>query len=242
MAVPWREAERIHWIIGKIQMAKRGSDDSFRTTRFNLTPSQVDDAKVQAQRQQRDQQQGQQRQVTKPEWSGDEETLLFAYKRCGMKDWEDISRLLPGRTADGCSNYHARQSKTGPAWPQERKNELCKLYESLKSSMWAKIGEELKMEWEHAEYMHWRLGAAGMAERAGVPLSTQADFRLAPLEDDIDNAEVDQHRDREHGESSRHHHPPLSQTEPALMAHEARLGSSVTLPSFAHFAAGVDLS
>lgn len=107
--------------------------------------------------------------------------------------------------------------------------------------MWAKMGEELNVSWEVAEGMHWRLGEEEMAERTSVPLSTQADFRLAPLEHDIDNTEVHQHRDREHDQSSRHDHPLLSQTEPALMAHEARLGSSVTLPSFADFAAGVGL-
>ncbi|KAG6186657.1 hypothetical protein E4U36_000502 [Claviceps purpurea] len=110
--------------------------------------------------------------------------------------------------------------------------------------MWAKIGEELKVRWEVAEDMHWRLGAVEMAQRAGVPLSTQATSRLAPLEHDIDNAEVHQHRDQEDDELSRHYHPihpPLSETEPALMAHEALPGTSVTLPCFADFAAGVEL-
>ncbi|KAG6024198.1 hypothetical protein E4U40_003437 [Claviceps sp. LM458 group G5] len=216
-------------------MAQRGSDDSFRTTRAHLPSPQVDEAEVQAQRQQQ-----QQNKEMGPEWSGDEETVLFAYKDA-KKSWETISDHLPGRTANGCRKYHERQSKTGPAWSQERKNELCKLYESLKRSIWSKIGERLTVRWEVAEDMHWRLGAAEMAKRASVPLSAQAAFRLAPLKDDIDNAEVHQHRDREHDQLSRHYHPPLSQTEPALMAHKARFGSSVTLPSFAHFVAGAEL-
>ncbi|KAG6056829.1 hypothetical protein E4U17_001917 [Claviceps sp. LM77 group G4] len=226
MAVPWSEAERIHWIIGKTQMAKRGSDDSFRTTRAHLPSPQVDEAELQVQRRQQQQHKG-----MGSEWSGDEETVLFAYKDA-CKSWETISDHLPGRTPYGCR----------PVWSQERKNELCKLYESLKRSIWSKIGEQLTVRWEAAEDMHWRLGAVEMARRASVPLSAQAAFRLAPLEDDIDNAEVRQHRDQGHDQLSRHYHPPLSQTEPALMAHESRLGSSATLPSFAHFAAAVDLS
>ncbi|KAG6144778.1 hypothetical protein E4U28_001871 [Claviceps purpurea] len=235
MAVPWSEAERIHWIIGKRRMAKRGSDDSFRTTRVHFPSPQVDEAEVQAQRQQQQQHKG-----VGSDWSGDEETILFAY-RDAKKSWKTISDHLPWRTVGGCRSHYITQNLTGPAWPQERKNELCKSYESLKRSIWSKIGERLTVRWEVAEDMHWRLGAAEMAERASVPLSAQTAFRLAPLKHDIDNAEVHQHRDQEEDQLSRHHHPPLSQTDPALTAHEARFGSSVTLPCFADFAAGVEL-
>ncbi|KAG6188744.1 hypothetical protein E4U27_007023 [Claviceps purpurea] len=245
LAAPCSEVEWIHWDLGKTQMEKRGSDDSFSTIRFDLSPPQVDDARLQARRQHQDQQQQQQQQQQRAnsEWSGHEETSLFAYRRSGML-WEDISKLLSGRTVTSCQAYFYRQAAIGPGWSQERKNKLCKLYDSLKPSMWAKIGEELKVRWEVAEDMHWRLGAVEMAQRAGVPLSTQATFRLAPLEHDIDNAEVHQHRDQEDDELSRHYHPihpPLSETEPALMAHEAWPGTSVTLPCFADFAAGVEL-
>ncbi|KAG6054210.1 hypothetical protein E4U17_003995 [Claviceps sp. LM77 group G4] len=238
MAVAWSEAERMHWIIGKVQMAKRGSDDSFHTTPVNPTPRQVYDAEIQAKRQKQNQQQ---QRAPRPgsEWSGDEETFLFAHRRCGVS-WEDISRLLPGRTATSCHTHHLQQSTTGPAWPQERKNELCKLYESLKPSMWAKIGEELGVPWEYAEFMHWRLGAERMAERAGVPLSSQAAFRLAPLQDGIDNAEVYQHRNHEHDESSRPPQHPQSETESAIMAHVGQPGRYVKLPSCAELIADVD--
>ncbi|KAG6135287.1 hypothetical protein E4U28_005469 [Claviceps purpurea] len=175
MAVPWSEAERIHWIIGKTQMAKRGSDDSFSTTRVDIPPFQLVNAEVQARRQQQDQQRQQrQRQgVKQPKlgWSGEEETVLFACTRDKMS-WKSISALLPGRTTSSCQEHYQIQCKSGPAWPQERKNKLCKLYESLKSSMWANIGDELNVPWKVAEGMHWRLGAAGMAERASVPLSS----------------------------------------------------------------------
>ncbi|KAG5918884.1 hypothetical protein E4U61_001396 [Claviceps capensis] len=162
--------------------------------------------------------------------------------------WNHISALLPRRTVFGCQEYYSRPCKLGPAWPQERKNKLCKLYESLESSMWAKIGEELNVPWEVVEDMHWRLGAAEMAERARVPLSTQADFRFAPLEHDIDDAELHQHRDQEHNlvqQSSRHSdlhsHPSLSQSELSPMTHEGQPGSSVTVPSLAEITTGVEM-
>ncbi|KAG5921146.1 hypothetical protein E4U61_007079 [Claviceps capensis] len=241
LAVPWSEAERIHWIIGKTQMAKRGSDDSFPTTRVNLTPPHVDDAaaEVQAKRQKQGQQQ-QEAAIPGSGWSGDEETLLFAHRRSNMS-WDEIAKLLPGRTATSCYTQHFQQSATGPAWPQERKNNLCKLYMSLKPSMWAKIGQELKVRWEVAEDLHWRLGAKKMAKRAGVSLSSQAAFRLAPRQDDFDNAEVYQHRNQEHDQSSRLPQHPQSRTERGPMAHVGQPGRSVTLPSFVEFTAGVDL-
>ncbi|KAG5971208.1 hypothetical protein E4U56_007048 [Claviceps arundinis] len=244
MAIPWIEIERIHWIIGKNQMAKRGSDDSFSTTLVNLTPRQVHDAEVQAKKQKQDQQQ---QRATRPglEWSGHEETLLFAYRRSGLS-WEDISTLLLGRTAASCQGHHFQQgATTGPEWPQERKNELCKLYERLKPSMWATIGEELGVSWERAESMHWRLGPNVLEKRAGVPLRFEAASRLAPLQDDIDNAEdqpeVYQHRNEEHDQSSRPPQHPQSQTELAPMAHVGQAGRSVTLPSCAEFIADIDL-
>ncbi|KAG5939419.1 hypothetical protein E4U59_003130 [Claviceps monticola] len=241
MAVAWSEVERIHWIIGKKQMAKRGSDDSFPTTRVNLPPPYVDDTadEVEAKRQKQDKQQ-QGATIPGSEWSGYEETLLFAHRRLKMS-WVEIAKLLPGRTASSCYTHHFQQSATGPAWPQERKNKLCKLYVSLKPSMWAKIGEELTVPWECAESMHWRLGAKGMAKRAGVPLSSQATFRLAPRQDDIDNAEVYQHRNQEHVQPSHLPQHPQFRTQPAPMAHVGQPRRSVTLPSFLELTAGIDL-
>ncbi|KAG6169019.1 hypothetical protein E4U11_004869 [Claviceps purpurea] len=234
MAVTWSEAERIHWIITKKQMVIRGSDDSFPTTR-------VDDAAVEVQA--RRQKQGQQQQeaaIPGSAWSGYEETLLFAQRRSKIS-WDEIAKLLPGRTAAGCQTHHFVQSATGPEWPQERKNKLCKLYVSLKSSMWAKIGEELMVPWECAESMHWRLRGKIMAIRSGVPLISQAALMLAPRQDDIDDGEVYQHRNQEHEQSSRHSQHPQSQIEPAPMAYVGQHGRSVTLPSFLEFTAGVDL-
>ncbi|CCE30588.1 related to DRPLA protein [Claviceps purpurea 20.1] len=169
MAVAWSEAERIHWMIGKTQMAERGSYDFFPTTRFNLLPPHEDDTatEVRARRQKQGQQQ-QEAAIPGSAWSEDEETLLFAQRRSKIS-WDEIAKFLPGRTAASCQSHHSQQSTTGPAWHEERTNKLCQLYVSLKSSMWAKIGEELK-----------------------------AALMLAPRQDDIDDGEVYQHRNQEH--------------------------------------------
>ncbi|KAG6057358.1 hypothetical protein E4U32_005235 [Claviceps aff. humidiphila group G2b] len=244
MAISWSEAEEIHWSLGKTQMTKRGSDDSFSTTCINLTPSQVEDAEVQARRQQK---QEQETKIPRLEWSGKEEAMLFAYKRANMT-WESISALLPGRTITSCQKYYCNQRKLGPAWPQERKNELCKLYESLKSSMWSNIGKELKLSWEVAEGLHWHLGARGMADRAGDPLRSPATVGFAPPRDRDVEAHQLQHTDQEHDlvqQSSRHTyphpHPPLSQYELSPMIHEGQPGTSETLPSFAEITTGVEM-
>ncbi|KAG6242748.1 hypothetical protein E4U25_003055 [Claviceps purpurea] len=246
MAVTWSEAEKIHWKIGKAHMAKRGSDDSYLTTRVDLPPYQADDAEAQAQIQQQDQQQQQDQEglegvISGTMWSGEEEEFLFANKRSGM-GWKEISDGLPGRTFAGCQAHYAEQIKTGPAWPQERKNELCKVYESLKRSMWSKIGEQLKVRWEVAEDMHWGLGRAGMEKRARVTLSSQTAVGLAPPEEDSDSIEVHHHSDEEHDQSSRRIDSSSFQTEVTErtpMAHKGPPGSSMTLPSFAEFLAGV---
>ncbi|KAG6144959.1 hypothetical protein E4U38_001389 [Claviceps purpurea] len=250
MSMVWSEVESMHWHLGKAQLRRRGTDDSFRMTRVNLPPPSVDDAQVavQAPREQQDQRQQQQQQgARRPalEWSGDEEISLFAYRGDGMS-WQDIAKLLPGRTTDGCRRHYTAQTSTGPAWPQERKNELCKRYERLKRNMWAKIGDVLKIPWQSVESIHWRLGAEGMAqraefmeERAGAALSSQAAFGLAPPEED--NAEVHQPSDEERDQSSHYPQYPQYQTEPAPMAHEGWPGSSVTVPGILEFDEGVKL-
>ncbi|KAG6053386.1 hypothetical protein E4U32_007596 [Claviceps aff. humidiphila group G2b] len=223
MSVGWREAELIHWLLGKEKMRKRGTDDSFPTTRINIPLPQVDDAQGQTPGQQQDeewpfQQQG----ATWPnsDWSGDEETFLFAQRRNGML----------------CA--------TGPEWPQERKNELCKHYERLKKIMWAKIGDVLKIPWQSVEFIHWRLGIQEIKKRAefltgtaGAALISQAAFGLAPP--DEDNGEVHQNTDGERDQSSHHPQHTEYQTEPAPMMRQGRPESSVTLPSCDEFKAGV---
>ncbi|CCE30587.1 related to DRPLA protein [Claviceps purpurea 20.1] len=161
MWMVWTEAERMHWHLGKAQLKKRGTDDSFRTTPVNvdnLPLPQVDDSQVQAPIQQQDQQQQQQQQVASRmglPWSGDEEGILFACRDAKMS-WNQISDRLPGRNPRSCQRQHSLLAR-GPAWSQERKNKLCKLYESLKPTMWAKIGDQLHIPWQTVEDMHWCL-------------------------------------------------------------------------------------
>ncbi|KAG5918885.1 hypothetical protein E4U61_001397 [Claviceps capensis] len=242
MAISWSEAELIHWCLGRAQMRKRGSDDSFSTTCINLTPSQVDDAEVQALRQQKKEQESEQGAETPGlGWSGEEETILLSCKRANMS-WKSISALLPGRTILSCREHYYRDRSLGPAWPQERKNKFCKLYESLKSSMWANIGEELNVPWEVAEDMHWLLGAAGMAERACLPLGSQATVEVVPPR--ARNPEVHQYEDEEHDlvqQSSRPSHVSPSQSEATAMTHERQPGSSTTLPNFTEITTGVEM-
>ncbi|KAG5971209.1 hypothetical protein E4U56_007049 [Claviceps arundinis] len=246
MSVVWREAERMHWLLGKKQMRKRGTHDSFRTTRINLPLPQVDDARVEAPGQQQDEpRQHQQQGARMPgsNWSGSEEAFLFAYRRSGML-WDDIARLLPERTAKGCHDHYFKQRATGPAWTQERKNDLCKRYERLRQIMWTKIGVVLKVPWQYVEVIHWRLGeeeikerAEFVKERAGAALISRAAFGLALPDEHSD--EANEHSDEEHDQSAYHPQHPQYQTEPAHMANEGRPGSSVTLPGIYEFLAGV---
>lgn len=122
--------------------------------------------------------------------------------------------------------------------------DITHTFDSHKLSMWAKIGEELKVPWHVAEDMHWILGPVMRAERAGVPLSSQAVDGFLPPQ--AHHAEGHQHRDQEDDltqKSPRHPRPSLSQTETASMTHEGQPGGSnaVTLPSFADLTAGVEL-
>lgn len=50
-----------------------------------------------------------------------------------------------------------------------------RLSNRFKSDIWAKVAEELAVPWRAAEAMHWELGEADMARRAGVlPFSLTA--------------------------------------------------------------------
>ncbi|KAG5921148.1 hypothetical protein E4U61_007081 [Claviceps capensis] len=231
MSVRWTEVERIHWHLGKAQMSgslmrNRDTNDSFRTTHANFPLPQVDDAQLQAPRQHQDQQlQGARRPCS--DRTGDGETSLFPHRRSGMSQCD-------------CYIDHSKQIATEPAWPQERKNELCTRYERLKRNMWSKIGDVLKIPWESVECIHWRLGAEGMAqrsefmtERAGAAMIPLGAFRLAPP--DEDHGEVHRHTDGERNQLSHHPQYPQYRTGPApmaVMAPEGWAGSSVTLPSF----------
>ncbi|KAG6312889.1 hypothetical protein E4U44_002991 [Claviceps purpurea] len=105
--------------------------------------------------------------LEKRRWTAAEEKLLFQLK-VSDKTWQEISDHLPGRTVNSCRAHYNVVLHRG--WGHEEENKLARLYESRKAEneMSAKIGQELKLPWEEAEEMHWRLGAEGMAKRAGA--------------------------------------------------------------------------
>ncbi|QPH06082.1 hypothetical protein C2857_004315 [Epichloe festucae Fl1] len=107
-------------------------------------------------------------------WSPEEDTLIIELRGSGMK-WEDVSKRLPGRSAISCRLHYQNYLERRSEWDEERKNKLARLYERFKSEMWAKVAEELAVPWRAAEAMHWQLGEADMARRAGVvPFSLAA--------------------------------------------------------------------
>ncbi|KAH7321102.1 hypothetical protein B0I35DRAFT_477618 [Stachybotrys elegans] len=107
-------------------------------------------------------------------WSQEEDALIIELRGSGMK-WEDISKRLPGRSAISCRLHYQNYLERRSEWDEERKNKLARLYERFKAEMWAKVADELSVPWRAAEAMHWQLGEADMARRAGVtPFSLAA--------------------------------------------------------------------
>ncbi|EPE08786.1 myb dna-binding domain protein [Ophiostoma piceae UAMH 11346] len=107
-------------------------------------------------------------------WSAEEDALIIELRGGGMK-WEDISKRLPGRSAISCRLHYQNYLERRSEWDEERKNKLARLYERFKPEMWAKVAEEMHVPWRAAEAMHWQLGEADMAQRAGVtPFSLTA--------------------------------------------------------------------
>ncbi|EFW99043.1 myb DNA-binding domain containing protein [Grosmannia clavigera kw1407] len=100
-------------------------------------------------------------------WSAEEDSLIIELRGGGMK-WEDISKRLPGRSAISCRLHYQNYLERRSEWDEERKNKLARLYERFKPEMWARVAEEMQVPWRAAEAMHWQLGEADMARRAGV--------------------------------------------------------------------------
>ncbi|TVY13261.1 hypothetical protein LARI1_G009080, partial [Lachnellula arida] len=100
-------------------------------------------------------------------WTAEEDALIIDLRGGGMK-WEDISRRLPGRSAISCRLHYQNYLERRSEWDEERKNKLARLYERFKPEMWSKVAEEMAIPWRAAEAMHWQLGEADMARRAGV--------------------------------------------------------------------------
>ncbi|PCD21329.1 hypothetical protein AU210_016295 [Fusarium oxysporum f. sp. radicis-cucumerinum] len=100
-------------------------------------------------------------------WSPEEDALIIELRGRNMK-WEDISKRLSGRSNTACRLSYQNSLERRSEWDEERKNKLARLYERFKSEMWAKVAEEMSVPWRAAEAMHWQLGEADMARRAGV--------------------------------------------------------------------------
>ncbi|GKU21395.1 unnamed protein product [Fusarium langsethiae] len=100
-------------------------------------------------------------------WSPEEDALITELRGKGMK-WEDISKRLAGRSAISCRLRYQNYLERRIEWDEQRKNKLARLYERFKPEMWAKVAEEMAVPWRAAEAMHWQLGEANMAQRAGV--------------------------------------------------------------------------
>ncbi|KAG6237002.1 hypothetical protein E4U23_008712, partial [Claviceps purpurea] len=135
MSVPWTEAEQYHWSLGKIEMQNRAVDPDFRETwqkdyvvsetddDSNLASPSVDDAVVSADQEQRKTQSG----PTGP-WSGGEVNSLFNHRAAG-KNGDEISILVPGRSAEKCkSHFYFVRSRAG-GWRPELQTDLSRLYQ-----------------------------------------------------------------------------------------------------------------
>ncbi|KAL7274499.1 hypothetical protein RUND412_002603 [Rhizina undulata] len=100
-------------------------------------------------------------------WSPEEDSIIIDLRGRGFK-WEDISKQLPGRSAVSCRLHYQNYLERRSEWDEDRKNRLARLYERLKPEMWNQVAKEMGIPWRAAEAMHWQLGEAEMAKRAGV--------------------------------------------------------------------------
>ncbi|KAH7465107.1 hypothetical protein FOMA001_g16970 [Fusarium oxysporum f. sp. matthiolae] len=124
-------------------------------------------------------------------WSPEEDALIIKLRRSNMI-WDDISKRLPGRSTFSCRQHYKKHLEGQSEWDEELKNNFARLYERLKPEMWAKVAEEMAVPWRAAEAMHWQLGEADMARRAGVIPSS-----LATVNVDVNNSFLSSHSPRE---------------------------------------------
>jgi hypothetical protein len=82
---------------------------------------------------------------------------------------------------------------SSPCRGQWKQRQSLTILSRLKSAMWAQVAEELQVPWRAAEAMHWQLGEAEMARRAGVTA-----FSLQPAAVDVPPDSRRQHYSRGH--------------------------------------------
>lgn len=80
----------------------------------------------------------------------------------------------------------------------------------FKQEMWAKVAEEMAIPWRAAEAMHWQIGEADMAKRAGV-----TPFCLSAV-----NVEGQAGNGRATSSRGHHHSHSLSQSQGAVFARD----------------------
>ncbi|KAG6283752.1 hypothetical protein E4U09_000163 [Claviceps aff. purpurea] len=176
--VSWRDAEINHWRIGQAEMRRRVGNEFLTEVCIDLPQLGANNHEAQEQIQQQCQQQR-----PRNPWSGDEEAILLAKHRKGIK-WKDISSDLPGRTPKACSCQHRYLLTRCGGWSPELQNRFCKEYDRLKQEMWMHIGEKMSVPWQNAEEMHWGLIKHGIVEIAGVTLThpPAANLTISPRE------------------------------------------------------------
>ncbi|KAL1876915.1 hypothetical protein VTK73DRAFT_8992 [Phialemonium thermophilum] len=128
-------------------------------------------------------------------WSPSEDALIIELRGRGMK-WDDISKRLPGRSPISCRLHYQNYLERRSEWDEEKKNKLARLYERFKPEMWARVAEEMQVPWRAAEAMHWHMGEADIARRAGV-----APFYLASTGGDTSNKQHQLSPSRGHSHS-----------------------------------------
>ncbi|KAK4655840.1 hypothetical protein QC762_305940 [Podospora pseudocomata] len=116
----------------------------------------------------------------KCKWSTEEDNKIINLRGQG-NEWDDISKLLPGRSSVSC-RLHYQNYLEQPRWDEERKNSFARKYERLKSEMWTIRAKEMQVPWRAAEAMNWKLGKIEMVRRAGVVLSSRYHRSLAVRE------------------------------------------------------------
>ncbi|OWP00883.1 hypothetical protein B2J93_2576 [Marssonina coronariae] len=158
-------------------------------------------------------------------WSPEEDALIIDLRGGGMK-WEDISKRLPGRSAISCRLHYQNYLERRSEWDEERKNKLARLYERFKPEMWSKVAEEMAVPWRAAEAMHWQLGEADMARRAGV-----VPFSLSSVSTDVTPLNTGHRSSPSRGHSHNHSQTGMMGSGPGPGPPPARYGRPPTAHS-----------
>ncbi|KAF8442663.1 hypothetical protein BGX38DRAFT_1048817, partial [Terfezia claveryi] len=104
-------------------------------------------------------------------WQPEEDELIIKLRSMGKK-WDDISKVLPGRSPTSCHLHYQNYIECQLQWDENQKNQLAIIYERFKSEMWVMVAREMKIPWRTTEEIHWVLGEEEIVQRAGrVPFS-----------------------------------------------------------------------